>query len=56
MEEGVTVRDVYLPEGASWTDANTGCRYDGGQTVTVPAPLDIIPVFVRDGKNYEIYK
>jgi alpha-D-xyloside xylohydrolase len=56
MEEGVTARDVYLPEGASWTDANTGCRYDGGQTVTVPAPLDIIPVFVRDGKNYEIYK
>jgi alpha-D-xyloside xylohydrolase len=56
MEEGVTSREVYLPEGASWTDANTGCRYDGGQTVTVPAPLDIIPVLVRDGKNYEIYK
>jgi alpha-glucosidase (family GH31 glycosyl hydrolase) len=56
MEEGVTAREVYLPEGASWTDANTGYRYDGGQTVTVPAPLDIIPVFMRDEKIYEIYK
>ena len=54
MEEKVTERSVYLPVGATWTDANTKVTYQGGQRVPVPAPLDIIPVFMRDGKEYEI--
>ena len=49
MEEGASERSVYLPEGAQWIDANTRITYKGGQTVTVPAPLDIIPVFLRVG-------
>lgn len=55
MEAGAVEREVYLPDGCSWTDANTKQVYEGGQRVTVPAPLDIIPVFVREGKEYSIY-
>lgn len=56
MEEGVTERSVYLPKGAAWKDAYTKKTYEGGQRVTVPAPIDIIPVFMRDGKEFEIYE
>lgn len=55
MEEGLRARNVYLPAGATWTDANTKKTYEGGQTVMVPAPIDIIPVFLRDDASYEIY-
>ena len=55
MEEGATERELYLPAGATWTDANTGKVYEGGQRVTVPAPIDIIPVMIRDGKEIKIY-
>lgn len=56
MEAGVDTREVYLPANTKWTDAYTKKEYEGGQVVTVPAPIDIIPVFVREGKNYDIYK
>ena len=55
MEAGAADRRVYLPCGAVWQDAYTGKRYEGGQTVTVPAPLDVIPVLFRDGKEYPVY-
>lgn len=55
MEAGVDSRTIYLPKGAKWTDAYTHIIYEGGQTVTVPAPIDIIPVLIRDGKAFEIY-
>ncbi len=44
-----TKRKVYLPKGADWTCAWSGQKYPGGKTVTVPAPIERIPVFVRDG-------
>ena len=56
MEAGAVTRGIYLPAGAVWTDAYTGEIYEGGQKVTVPAPLDIIPVMIRDGKEYKIYR
>ena len=56
MEEGQREREVYLPGGCRWTDANTKEVYEGGRRVTVPAPLDIIPVFVREGRSYPIYE
>ena len=31
-----------------------GAEYEGGQTVTVKADLDVIPVFLRDGKLSEL--
>ena len=55
MEAGVTERRVYLPAGARWKDAYTGAMYEGGREVTAPAPIDIIPVMIRDGKDYPIY-
>ncbi|MBP1550069.1 MAG: family 31 glucosidase, partial [Oscillospiraceae bacterium] len=55
MEEGARERTVYLPEGERWTDAYTKKTYDGGQYVTVPAPIDIIPVFTRGNAQFDIY-
>ena len=49
MEAGVTAREVYLPRNAVWKNAWTGETYEGGQTVTAAAPLDCIPLFLRDG-------
>ena len=46
-------RKVYLPKGARWTLA-TGSEnpvYEGGQTVQVDAPIDTLPVFLRDGRQ-----
>ncbi|HMJ68366.1 MAG TPA: TIM-barrel domain-containing protein [Cyclobacteriaceae bacterium] len=42
-------REVYLPAGAGWYDMESSKYYEGGQTITVDAPLDRIPVFVREG-------
>ena len=42
-------REVYLPAGSRWTDAWTGAACGGGETVHVEAPLDRIPLFLRDG-------
>ncbi|MBN2786254.1 MAG: DUF4968 domain-containing protein, partial [Pontiellaceae bacterium] len=40
---------VWLPEG-KWVDFfNPTVSYDGGQTITVTASLDEIPVFVKEG-------
>jgi alpha-D-xyloside xylohydrolase len=47
-------RVVYLPEGARWTDLHSGTTHEGGQWVTVEAPLSIIPVFARDGALAEL--
>ena len=55
LSEGAESRKVYLPEGAKWRESSTGRVYDGGQTATANAPIDIIPVFIRDGKDIEIY-
>ena len=38
-------------EGSDWTDAHTGKIYNGGQTIKVEAPIEVIPVLLRDGKQ-----
>ncbi len=43
------VRDVYLPASAAWMDFWTGERFAGGQTVTLPAPLDRPVLLAREG-------
>ena len=48
-EQGATSRKVYLPAGADWFNYWTNERLKGGQTITVAAPIDIMPVFVRAG-------
>ena len=48
-EQGATHRKVYLPAGCDWYNYWTNERIQGGQTITVDAPIDIIPLFVRAG-------
>jgi alpha-glucosidase (family GH31 glycosyl hydrolase) len=48
LEEGQRTQHVVMPEG-EWIDFWTGSSYAGGRTVTVDAPLDRIPLFVRSG-------
>jgi alpha-D-xyloside xylohydrolase len=48
-EQGATSRKVYLPAGADWYNYWTQERVKGGQTITVQAPIDTLPLFVRAG-------
>jgi alpha-D-xyloside xylohydrolase len=41
-------REVYLPRNVKWIDIHTGATYNGGQTVKVKAPLEVIPAFLRN--------
>ncbi|MDT0343919.1 glycoside hydrolase family 31 protein [Streptomyces litchfieldiae] len=45
---GADSREVYLPQGATWTDLGTGTRHKGGRYIRAAAPLEVIPVFARD--------
>jgi alpha-D-xyloside xylohydrolase len=46
--EGQRARDVYLPIGARWISHGRGEGFDGGQIVNESAPLDYLPVFLRE--------
>ncbi len=46
--EGQYVKKVYLPEGR-WLDANTERVCEGRQAIYVDAPLDRLPLFLREG-------
>jgi len=48
-DQGATSRSVYLPAGVEWYSYWTNERFEGGQTITVSAPIDTIPLFVRAG-------
>ncbi|MFH6991593.1 glycoside hydrolase family 31 protein [Flavobacterium sp. FlaQc-48] len=49
VEQGAITKEVYLPEG-EWIDFNSGLiQYKGEQWITVDAPLNTIPVFVKKG-------
>jgi alpha-glucosidase (family GH31 glycosyl hydrolase) len=46
---GATTRNVYLP-AANWLDYNTKSNlYVGPANITVPAPIQTIPLFVNEG-------
>ena len=47
--QGATSKTVYLPAGCDWYNYWTNERFKGGQTITVPAPIETIPLFVRAG-------
>jgi alpha-D-xyloside xylohydrolase len=42
-------RSVYFPRQCGWYDLYTGEHINGGQTLIVDAPLERMPVFVREG-------
>jgi alpha-glucosidase (family GH31 glycosyl hydrolase) len=48
LEAGVTERDAWLPRG-EWLEFWSGDVVTGGREVTVPAPSERIPVWVRRG-------
>jgi len=54
IEAHATCRELYLPAGASWTDIHTGQVHSGGQWLTVAAPVDVIPVFAREGAGPDV--
>ena len=45
---GVTQRSVYLPQGSTWTHLPDRKIYSGGTSVTVDAPIEQIPIFLKD--------
>ena len=51
---GERERKLYLPQGTEWRDGNSDMAYQGGQWITVPAPLDRIPYFIKkDSKVFQ---
>lgn len=48
---GARSRNIYLPAGVRWTEYETGKTYEGGQTICADAPLDRIPLFIKEGKH-----
>lgn len=50
---GQTSRKVYLPAGTRWKNAWTGEVFGGG-TISVAAPMDQIPLFLRENTELEI--
>jgi alpha-glucosidase len=47
-----TAWEAYLPAGARWVHVWSGEAFDGGQLVTVAAPLGSPPVFWREGSAH----
>lgn len=47
-KQGENEREVYLPKGVNWYDFFTGEKFKGGQTISVKAELNSIPLFVRE--------
>jgi alpha-D-xyloside xylohydrolase len=54
LHSKVMKRKVYLPAGATWTDAWTGKKFKGGQTITADAPLEKIPLYLKNGRKLPI--
>jgi alpha-D-xyloside xylohydrolase len=44
-----TTRKLYLPKKCNWIDFWTGKKLKGGQTIDAPAPIETLPLYVREG-------
>ncbi len=50
LNKGQEHADVYLPvTRGGWFDFWTGARYEGGQTLRISTPFDVLPLWVRAG-------
>lgn len=49
LEAGARCRTVYLPGGARWLETGSGILHEGGRRVEAQAPLERMPLFVREG-------
>lgn len=59
LEEGMTERSVYLPElknNEKWIDTYTLKEYNGGQSISVKTPLNMIPVFSKGSFSIKIWE
>ncbi len=54
LYEGLRSREVYLPANVTWTEAWTNETFTGGQWITADAPLERIPLYLRDNANMPI--
>jgi alpha-D-xyloside xylohydrolase len=54
LREGVRSRPVYLPAGLKWRDAWTGEEHEGGVTLDAAAPLERIPVYLKNGAKISL--
>src|ERR1043166_7750421 len=54
LKPDVTKRLVYLPAG-TWYDYWTNKQYAGATMITVDAPLDVVPLFVRGGAMIPVW-
>lgn len=48
-EYKATSREVYLPSSFGWYELNSGKYLNGGNTIVADAPMEKIPVFVKEG-------
>ena len=48
VSEGAQTKDVYLPEG-NWVNFWNDKVYAGGENYIVSAPLDVLPIFIKEG-------
>lgn len=48
VERGATTKETWLPPG-KWIDLFDQVVYEGGQRVTIPAPLQKLPLLLADG-------
>ncbi len=55
VEQGAFKRMVYLPSGA-WIDYWTGERHAGGKYIIVDAPIDVLPIFIKEGSIIPMYE
>lgn len=55
LEQGVTKRMVYLPEG-TWYDYWTGEKIEGKQYILADAPIDVCPIYIKGGRIIPTYE
>ncbi len=55
LEQGVTKKMVYLPEGI-WYDYWTGEKLEGKQYLLREAPIDVCPIYVKEGSIIPTYE
>lgn len=49
MHDGISIQQVWLPEGCDWYELSSGTLLRGGQTVQRKFQLDEYPVYVKAG-------
>ena len=55
VDQGATKRMVYLPAG-TWINYWTKERFTGGKYIIVDAPIDVLPIFIKEGSIIPMYQ